>query len=50
MTEDLKIEPPPRQPQRVDPARLEAGRWCSNADKTLGEGDIRASYSVRAPR
>lgn len=30
----------------VDPARLEAGRWCHKAAKTLGEGDIYASYSA----
>lgn len=30
----------------VDPARLAAGRWCHRADKTIGEGDIHASYSA----
>lgn len=33
-------------PYAVDPARLSAGRRCHKADKTLGEGDIHASYSA----
>ena len=34
------------QPQifTVDSARLEYGTWCHQADKTMGEGDISASY------
>lgn len=31
--------------QRVDPARLESGHWCHRAEKTIGQGDISASYS-----
>lgn len=31
---------------KVDPARLAAGQWCHRADKTIGEGDIHASYSA----
>lgn len=34
------------QTQSVDPARLQSGRWCHRADKTIGEGDIHASYSA----
>lgn len=30
----------------VDPERLSSGQWCHNANKTLGEGDIAASYSA----
>lgn len=30
----------------VDPARLAAGRWCHRAERTIGEGDIHASYSA----
>jgi hypothetical protein len=30
----------------VDSARLEYGTWCHQADKTIGEGDISASYSA----
>jgi len=30
----------------VDPARLESGSWCNRRSKTIGEGDIRKSYSA----
>ncbi len=30
----------------VDPARLESGHWCHRAQKTVGQGDISASYSA----
>jgi hypothetical protein len=30
----------------VDPARLASGEWCHRADKTIGQGDIYASYSA----
>jgi hypothetical protein len=30
----------------VDPERLDSGQWCHKANKTLGEGDIAASYSA----
>jgi hypothetical protein len=30
----------------VGPARLDHGAWCHRAEKTLGEGDIAASYSA----
>jgi hypothetical protein len=30
----------------VDPARLAHGRWCHRAEKTIGQGDIAASYSA----
>ena len=30
----------------VDSARLAHGNWCHRADKTVGEGDISASYSA----
>ena len=30
----------------VDPARLAHGAWCHTRDKTIGEGDIAASYSA----
>lgn len=30
----------------VDPARLASGEWCHRAEKTLGQGDINASYSA----
>ena len=31
--------------QPVDPARLRSGKWCHRAEKTIGQGDISASYS-----
>ena len=31
---------------RVDPARLQSGRWCHHKDRQIGEGDIAASYSA----
>lgn len=30
----------------VDPARLAPGTWCHRTEKTIGEGDIAASYSA----
>jgi hypothetical protein len=30
----------------VDPDRLNSGQWCHKANKTVGEGDIAASYSA----
>lgn len=30
----------------VDPARLASGEWCHRAERTIGEGDIHASYSA----
>jgi hypothetical protein len=30
----------------IDPARLASGQWCHRAQKTLGQGDISASYSA----
>jgi hypothetical protein len=30
----------------VDPARLSDGEWCHRAEKTIGQGDIAASYSA----
>lgn len=30
----------------VDPARLAAGTWCHKRERTIGEGDIYASYSA----
>ena len=30
----------------VDPDRLAPGRWCHRLQKTIGEGDIAASYSA----
>jgi len=32
--------------QPIDPARLAAGEWCHQRNKTIGEGDISASYSA----
>lgn len=32
--------------QKVDPARLNSGRWCHRAERMIGEGDIHASYSA----
>mgnify|MGYP007059504006 CR=1 FL=1 len=29
----------------VSPHRLEFGRWCHHQERTIGEGDISASYS-----
>jgi hypothetical protein len=34
------------QTENVDPARLAPGQWCHRRDKTIGEGDIHASYSA----
>lgn len=37
----------PEFPTRaIDPARLASGQWCHRREKTLGEGDIHASYSA----
>lgn len=30
----------------VDPARLQSGAWCHDRQKTIGQGDIAASYSA----
>jgi len=30
----------------VDPERLASGKWCHRAQKTIGQGDISASYSA----
>lgn len=30
----------------VDPTRLASGQWCHRAQKTIGQGDIYASYSA----
>jgi hypothetical protein len=30
----------------VEPARLNYGTWCHRANKTIGQGDIAASYSA----
>jgi len=38
--------PTSAQIQNVDPARLAPGKWCHRAEKTVGEGDIHASYSA----
>lgn len=32
--------------QPVDPARLASGEWCHRRQKTIGQGDISASYSA----
>lgn len=37
---------PTPQIHKVEPARLVPGQWCHRADKTVGEGDIHASYSA----
>ena len=34
------------QTQSVDPARLASGTWCHRKQKTIGQGDIDASYSA----
>lgn len=31
---------------KVDPARLASGEWCHRVQKTVGQGDIYASYSA----
>lgn len=33
-------------PIAIDPARLASGQWCHRAQKTIGQGDISASYSA----
>lgn len=43
MTTDISTEPAVHE---VDPARLESGHWCHRAEKTIGQGDISASYSA----
>ena len=30
----------------IDPARLAHGKWCHRKQRTIGEGDISASYSA----
>jgi hypothetical protein len=35
-----------RHVELVDPERLASGNWCHRAQKTLGQGDISASYSA----
>ena len=37
---------PQTSERAVDPARLAPGQWCHRREKTLGEGDIHASYSA----
>ena len=32
--------------QAVVPSRLKSGQWCHRAQKTIGQGDIAASYSA----
>lgn len=32
--------------REIDPARLASGEWCHKTEKTLGQGDIYASYSA----
>jgi len=39
----MKTDP---QIQPVDPARLASGAWCHRRQKTIGQGDISASYSA----
>jgi len=39
MTDDLETF-------AVDPARLSSGAWCHRSQKTIGQGDIAASYSA----
>lgn len=34
------------EPIAIDPARLASGQWCHRAEKTIGQGDINASYSA----
>ena len=34
------------QIQLVDPERFAPGTWCHRTEKTIGEGDIAASYSA----
>ena len=31
--------------QAIDPSRLQSGQWCHRTQKTIGQGDIDASYS-----
>lgn len=42
---DATMTPEP-QTYAVDPARLRAGDWCHRSQKTVGQGDIAASYSA----
>lgn len=37
---------PTPQTETVEPARLAPGQWCHRREKTVGEGDIHASYSA----
>ena len=34
------------QAELVDPDRLASGKWCHRTQKTIGQGDISASYSA----
>lgn len=43
MTDPVTVD---EQTHAVDPARLESGQWCHRANKTIGQGDISASYSA----
>ncbi|MFI4893592.1 MAG: ArdC-like ssDNA-binding domain-containing protein [Phycisphaerales bacterium JB058] len=46
---DAKTAPSKADPvrsYRVDPERLASGRWSHEQERTIGEGDIRASYSA----
>jgi hypothetical protein len=37
---------PETSTRAVDPARLAPGAWCHRTEKTIGQGDINASYSA----
>ena len=43
MTDPVTVD---EETHAVDPARLESGQWCHRANKTIGQGDISASYSA----
>ena len=32
--------------QEIDPIRLASGEWCHRTERTIGQGDISASYSA----
>ncbi|MCP5366717.1 MAG: hypothetical protein H6907_09925 [Hyphomicrobiales bacterium] len=32
--------------EEIDPSRLESGAYCHRLEKTVGEGDVHASYSA----
>ena len=46
MSDRTEISPANGRGIEIDPARLAAGEWCHRLNRTIGQGDIYASYSA----